>query len=145
MSTATATIAESKKKADETIEALEATGEFDHGVDAFSGDGIHHGSKNHPPAPQMHMPNIHIKPKEMIFNAEKAIEKVIESVGEKMESARKGAAESMRDQGHCQGEQTSVNTVVLQSEIESKRKKRTECCRFTYVALELFFLLVQDF
>ena len=123
MSTATATIAESKKKADETIEALEATGEFDHGVDGVSGDGIHHGSKNHPPAPQMHMPNIHIKPKEMIFNAEKAIEKVIESVGEKMESARKGAAESMREKVEKQTvEETAAGTMCVTRDIAKESK-----------------------
>lgn len=124
MSTAMVTIAENKKKTDETIEALEASCEFDHGVDAFSGDGIHHGSKNHPPAPQMHMPNIHIKPKDLIVNAEKAIEKVAKSVGEKMESARKGAAESkVREKVEKQTvEETAAGTMCVTRDTPKESK-----------------------
>ena len=81
------------QKAEEAISYLEAVNEFDHGVDAFNDDGIHHGRSDHQPTPQVNLPHLpQIKPKELLVKAEHAVEGLIQSVGDKMESAKKGAA-----------------------------------------------------
>jgi hypothetical protein len=108
-------------KAEETISYLEAVNEFDHGVEAFNDDGVHHGNKGHQPVLCMHLP--HIKPKEMLVKAEHALEGLIQSVGDKMEAARKNAtAESqMREkvEKHT-AEETAAGVMCVDRDIHKE-------------------------
>ena len=116
------------QKVEETISHLEALGEFDHGVDAFNDDGIHHGRSDHQPTPQVHLPNLRvpqIKPKELLVKAEHAVEGLIQSVGDKMESARKGAAAAgegqVRDKVEKQtAEETAAGTMCVNKDIHKE-------------------------
>ena len=110
---------------EETISYLEAVNEFDHGVDAFNNDGIHHGRNDHQPTPQMHLPNLsQIKPKELLVKAEHAVEGLIQSVGDKMESAKKGSTASegqVRDkvEKHT-AEETAAGTMCVNKDIHKE-------------------------
>ena len=115
------------QKAEETISHLEALGEFDHGVDAFNDDGIHHGRSDHQPTPQVHLPNSlpQIKPKELLVKAEHAVEGLIQSVGDKMESAKKSAVAAgegqVRDkvEKHT-AEETAAGTMCVNKDIHKE-------------------------
>ena len=116
------------QKAEETISYLEAVNEFDHGVDAFNDDGIHHGRKDHQPTPQVHLPHLpmpQIKPKAMLVKAELAMEGLIQSVGDKMESAKKGSAAA--DEGQVRekvekhtAEETAAGTMCVNKDIHKE-------------------------
>ena len=114
------------QKAEETISYLEAVNEFDHGVDAFNNDGIHHGRSDHQPTPQVHLPHLlQIKPKEMLVKAEHAVEGLIQSVGDKMESAKKGAAAAGEGQVREKvekhtAEETAAGTMCVNKDIHKE-------------------------
>ena len=114
------------QKTEETISYLEALGEFGHGVDAFNDDGIHHGRSDRQPTPQMHLPNLpQINPKELLVKAEHAVEGLIQSVGDKMESAKKSAAAAgggqVRDkvEKHT-AEETAAGTMCVNKDIHKE-------------------------
>ena len=116
------------QKVEETISYLEALGEFDHGVDAFNDDGIHHGRSDHQPTPQVNLPNLRvpqIKPKELLVKAEHAVEGLIQSVGDKMESAKKSAVAAgggqVRDkvEKHT-AEETAAGTMCVNKDIHKE-------------------------